>query len=226
MSFTTYTGSTNKIASLGTTPEERGLTTEQFKAKFDEFAAEFVAWFNTTHVVEGNAHLAETATMHGAVATATADKLALRDSKGQVVGFVPGARVCHNAAQSIANASYVTLAFNTERFDTDTIHDTVTNNERLTCKTAGKYLIVVNVLFDANVTGTRELILILNGATNIGRQTAPASATQQTGVTVATVYDLAVNDYVTVMVYQSSGGALNILAIDSYSPEFMMVKVG
>lgn len=139
---------------------------------------------------------------------------------------VPACRVYHDVAQSITNASHVTLAFNSERFDTDTIHDTVTNNERLTCKTAGKYLIVVNVLFDANATGTRELALILNGATNIGRQTAPASATQPTGVTVATVYDLAVNDYVTVMVYQSSGGALNVDSYGNQSPEFMMVKVG
>ena len=52
MSFSAYTGSTNKIASLGTTPEERTLTTDQFKAKFDEFAAEFVAWFNATHIAE------------------------------------------------------------------------------------------------------------------------------------------------------------------------------
>lgn len=62
MAFSNYTGDTDIIASLGTTPEERGLTTDQFKAKFDEFAAEFVAWFNATHIAEGDAHLAETAT--------------------------------------------------------------------------------------------------------------------------------------------------------------------
>jgi hypothetical protein len=52
MAFTTCSVATNVIASLGTTPEERGLTTDEFKAKFDQFATEFVAWFNTTHLAE------------------------------------------------------------------------------------------------------------------------------------------------------------------------------
>ena len=49
MAFSQYTGITNKIAALGTTPQDRGLTTDEFKAKFDEFAEEFVTWFNGTH---------------------------------------------------------------------------------------------------------------------------------------------------------------------------------
>lgn len=52
MAFTTYTGDTDIIASLGTTPEERALTTDQFKAKFDEFATAYVTWFNATHLPE------------------------------------------------------------------------------------------------------------------------------------------------------------------------------
>lgn len=60
MAMTEYTGDTAIIAGLGTTPDERGLTTDQFKAKFDEGPAAFVAWFNATHLVEVNAHLAET----------------------------------------------------------------------------------------------------------------------------------------------------------------------
>lgn len=64
MAFSEYTGDTDIIASLGTTPAERGLTTDQFKAKFDEFAAAFVAWFNATHIVEADGHLAETSKQH------------------------------------------------------------------------------------------------------------------------------------------------------------------
>jgi hypothetical protein len=138
---------------------------------------------------------------------------------------VPACRVYHNANQSIADDTYTTLAFNSERFDTDTIHDTVTNNERLTCKTAGKYLIAVNLLFASNNTGGRTVALILNGATNIGRQSCAADPAQETGVSVSTVYDLAVGDYITVMAYQSSGGALNVVAAGNQSPEFMMVRI-
>ena len=49
-----------------------------------------------------------------------------------------GAHAYHNAAQSINTASETTLALNSERWDTDSIHDTAVNNSRLTCVTPGK----------------------------------------------------------------------------------------
>jgi hypothetical protein len=60
MAFTEYTKDTKIIGALGTNPAERALTTQEFKDKFDQFAHEFVAWFNATHVVEADAHLADT----------------------------------------------------------------------------------------------------------------------------------------------------------------------
>lgn len=77
MAMTQYNGDPEVISKLGTTPQERGLTTEQFKAKFDEGLKGFVEWFNSTHKTqfdakaettslnalqnEVNAHLAESA---------------------------------------------------------------------------------------------------------------------------------------------------------------------
>jgi len=52
MAMTPYGGNTDVIAALGTTPQERGLETQQFKAKFDEGLKGFVEWFNTTHKTE------------------------------------------------------------------------------------------------------------------------------------------------------------------------------
>jgi hypothetical protein len=57
MPMTQYTGDTDIIANVGTTPQERGLTTDEFKAKFDEGLKAFVSWFNTTHKTEFDAHL-------------------------------------------------------------------------------------------------------------------------------------------------------------------------
>jgi hypothetical protein len=71
MAFTEYTGDTTIIGALGTNPAERGLTTQEFKDKFDQFAHEFVAWFNETHLPEVaekavvDEHKADTATAHG-----------------------------------------------------------------------------------------------------------------------------------------------------------------
>ena len=61
MAMTPYSGDTSVIGKLGTTPQERGLTTQQFKDKFDEGLKNFVTWFNATHNGEINAHMADDA---------------------------------------------------------------------------------------------------------------------------------------------------------------------
>ena len=66
MAMTPYSGDTSVIGKLGTTPQERGLTTQQFKDKFDEGLKEFVTWFNSTHKTEFDAHLADNAA-HGGI---------------------------------------------------------------------------------------------------------------------------------------------------------------
>jgi hypothetical protein len=57
MAMTPYSGETSIISGLGTSPQERGLTTQQFKDKFDEGLKAFVEWFNETHVAEANTYL-------------------------------------------------------------------------------------------------------------------------------------------------------------------------
>ena len=62
MPMTVYSGATNTISIIGTTVEERGLTTDEFKAKFDANLAAFVVWFNDTHKTEFDAHLVDLVT--------------------------------------------------------------------------------------------------------------------------------------------------------------------
>ena len=158
---------------------------------------------------------------------ATDVQAAINELDTEKAGIAKGecARVYHSVAQATANATLVALAFDSERFDTDGIHDTVTNNSRLTCKTAGKYQITVNLDFASNATGSRRVYLKVNGATFIAGCTAKAEASGAHHFAVSTLWDLAVDNYVEVVVYQSSGGALNVDSGSSYSPEFMMVRV-
>lgn len=138
------------------------------------------------------------------------------------------ARVTHNAAQAATTAVALVLAFNTERFDTNAIHDTAVNNSRLTCKTAGLYLIVGNIEWAANATGYRRLDIRLNGATLIAseREGDVVVAAITTIQHITTIYQLAVNDYVELLATQTSGGNLNVNSTANISPEFMMVRVG
>ena len=143
--------------------------------------------------------------------------------------FAAGARVYHSAAQLIANVTFTALAFNAERFDTDAVHDVATNNTRLTCKTAGKYLIGANVAFAPATGGAlREAYLRLNGGNAIAYDRRPPQGAAGGGVFLNphAVWDLAVNDYVEVFVYQDSGGALNVEAAGFYTPEFWMHRIG
>lgn len=142
--------------------------------------------------------------------------------------FIPATRVYNTSNQSIANATGVALAFNSERFDTDSIHDVVTNNSRLKCNTAGIYLIFATIAFDANVTGIRQVDFYLNGATLLAQQRINAVSDPTLGSTISlsTVYSLAINDYVQTFVYQTSGGALNVAAAGNFTPEFGMVRIG
>lgn len=136
------------------------------------------------------------------------------------------ARVFHNATQSITTATLTALAFNSERFDTNVIHDNSTNNSRLTCKTAGVYLIVGHCDFASNATGYRAVVPRLNATTYLGGVYANAITGTDVRLNFSTVYPMAVNDYVEFMVYQTSGGALNVQTAANYTPEFMIVRLG
>src|SRR6266540_1593217 len=138
---------------------------------------------------------------------------------------MPTARVYHNIAQTLTTAVSLNLAFNTERFDTDTIHDTLTNNTRLTCKTAGVYEIGGSAEFAANATGVRSLQILLNGATAIVEQDITSTGAVVHRMSVSTVYQLAVNDYVELRATQSSGGNLNVNSTGNHSPEFWMARI-
>ena len=62
-------------------------------------------------------------------------------------------RVTNSLAISISNNTITLLTFDTEDYDTNSMHSTATNPGRLTCKTAGKFHIGAQCLFGTNGTG-------------------------------------------------------------------------
>ena len=140
--------------------------------------------------------------------------------------FDIGARVYNSANQIIGNASWTNLTFDSERYDTDTIHSTSSNTDRLTAARAGKYIIIAQVKFAASTVGMRGIRFLLNGATGISYLTRDANATAVDRLNLSTIYNLAAGDYVTVGVYQSSGGNLDVIAAGNETNEFMMQRIG
>ena len=102
------------------------------------------------------------------------------------------------------STTFATIAFNTENFDTDTMHDNSTNNSRITIKTAGKYHIGGQINIAANASlGVR---LLVNGGSLIGRIFQGNSASTE-GANISTIYDFALNDYIELQAAVGSGTA-------------------
>ena len=123
-----------------------------------------------------------------------------------------GANVYNSSNLTISNATFTTLTFNTEKFDTDTFHSTSSNTGRMTIPSGknGKYLIIASMAFDGNGTGFRASEIQLNGVDYLKGNWALGYAADSTVLIATTTMDLVATDYVTITVYQNSGGNLNI----------------
>lgn len=137
----------------------------------------------------------------------------------------PTCRVFNSAAISIPNGASTVLTFNSEHFDTDTMHSTATDPSRITITTAGRYMFDGNVSFAANATGTRGILFRVNGTTTIKSMFVLAASTGTDLSLSGGPFALAAGAYVEMLVFQNSGAALNVEAVGSYSPEFAALWV-
>jgi hypothetical protein len=136
------------------------------------------------------------------------------------------ARVYNSAAIATTSGAVPALTFNSERYDTGGFHSTSVNTERLTAPTAGLYSIGATVRWEANAAGARQTFLRVNGTTIIDLDDRDIDAATNHTNKVNTEYQLAAGDYVEVLVFQNSGGPLNVLATGNYTPEFWIHRIG
>lgn len=116
----------------------------------------------------------------------------------------PGCAVSNSTTQNVNTSTNTVLTADTELYDLDTMHSTVTNTSRITIATAGKYRLNGLVGWDSDATGRREVYLLVNGST--AHVVSVAAAVQAGCQTFEKILDLAATDYVEVRVWQNSGG--------------------
>lgn len=121
-----------------------------------------------------------------------------------------GARVYQSAAQSIPASTLTTVTWSTESFDTDAIHDTGSNTERLTVPTGVSYVSLNLVgVWGSDNTGTQRYATIDSSA--VGSVATVRAA--RVGTTEFTVSSgpIAVSaaDYFVVKVFQDTAGAVD-----------------
>lgn len=138
-----------------------------------------------------------------------------------------GARVRRTTAQSLGTSGTpAAISFDAERYDYGNCW-VVGSPTRLTAPVAGRYEIGANAAFAANGTGQRAVDIRLNGTTVIssGLQNAASGIITTVGPPT-TIYELAANDYVEMICFQNSGGALNVNSTGNYTPEFWIEYLG
>jgi hypothetical protein len=121
-----------------------------------------------------------------------------------------GCQLNRSSVLAIANDTLTAVTFDTETFDTDGYHSTVTNTSRVTIPTGkgGYYLLSSSTYWDSNSSGFRRIRYLINGSTSALNTYTPgtsnANSTQN-----HTVVKLTAGDYVEMLVSQNSGGSLN-----------------
>jgi hypothetical protein len=135
-----------------------------------------------------------------------------------------GARVSNNAAQDIPNNVPTTLSWDTELFDSDGFHESVTNPERITIPAglSGKYLISAKIRW-TTLGGYHYLKIIKGGTVTIAQKGLTPRGLYADASVVACISELVAGDYLTVVAHQI-GSAESVFGIADGNlddPQFM-----
>lgn len=128
------------------------------------------------------------------------------------------------ANQSLGDATLTAMSMTGETYDVGGLHDNATNPTRITAVSGASGLFIFNAqaVFAASNVGYRTLAIYKNGSKLCETKEFAPHATEQTTLNV-NVHDVAaVNDYYEAFVYQSSGGALDLVHTVSF---FSAIKV-
>jgi hypothetical protein len=123
----------------------------------------------------------------------------------------PMVKVSRSSTQSISDSTLTAVQWDTEAWDTDAFHSTISNTSRITVPTGfgGRYLLIGQITFDANATGRRVAYIMLSGVTYCaGVNTVPTGAEVVMNLTAEA--SAVAGDFFELVVWQNSGGALNV----------------
>lgn len=133
----------------------------------------------------------------------------------------PRARLTHSTTQSLTSGADTAVAFNIEATDSATLHDTSTNNSRITIPTGegGMWLFTASLEWTANATGQRKISFRFDGSAVIGFTAVDAAASGVTQLSVSLIVALNAAQYCEVVAAQNSGGALTLTANVAFSAQ-------
>ena len=150
------------------------------------------------------------------VCTINANGLSM--NTGTLAGNGPAIRVhIGGSAQSIGNATFTKLQFNTEIFDTTSDFDTT--NYRFTPSVEGYYLITVNGFIASLANATNAIVTIYKNGSEVHRGTQVLQGGTSSALSVASglLYMNGSTDYVEGYIYHNNGSSRNANADERYN---------
>jgi hypothetical protein len=140
-----------------------------------------------------------------------ADMDALRSNLEYIWEFTEhSCRVVRTNALNLATGAWTDVTFPAETFDTDNMHSTSSNTERITVPKAGLYLLQGGANWASSAAGFRYLRFGLNGSAGYSGTVGPLKSTSNEALSISDLLSLNANDYVTLQAMQDSGGDLSI----------------
>ena len=126
----------------------------------------------------------------------------------------PQCSVYNSSVQSVPDSTITALLCGSESLDNNGMHSTTSNTSRIIAIAAGRYTFTGTASFAANATGMRRLTFRLNGTTEYDLvQVVATSVLSNVILSASRTFTLAANEYMEMVVHQSSGGALNVTAL-------------
>ena len=137
-------------------------------------------------------------------------------------------RISGTGLQSVTNATWTTLLFATETFDTDAYHSNATNTGRFTIPTGktGYYQINAQATYNTSTAGgARSMRFIKNGSAIYSTGEISAPSGQYPNVPIQYIAYLTAADYVELQAFQTSGTTLDII-MDGTTGAYQITYLG
>lgn len=127
----------------------------------------------------------------------------------------PVCSVYASAAQTIATNTSTALTADSENYDNDSMHSTVTNTSRITTQTAGRYLFTATAQFQSDPDGIRALRFKANGTTDYTGFTGEIGNTGNTmAITAVRTIVCSAGDYVEAITQHIAGNDLDVTLVE------------
>lgn len=136
-----------------------------------------------------------------------------------------GGRVFHNANVSVPNNAWTALPFNSQHYIAGVSHSVSVNNSRITIDVSGQYVIGGCVAFAPHATGQRGVGIRRNGNDFLAIALCDRASVGETFLNASTVVSLTQGEFLEMVAFQNSGGALNVNRLVNYSPEFWCSRI-